>query len=353
MSATLTPEGGPEAASSIIEATEWFYSRQGVRNGPIPLEQFRKMIESGEVVPEDRVYAEGMGQWAFLREVVHRLPPKSAAPAPAPAAPAAPGKSKPAKGAAHKAPPAATKPAPAKPAPAPAKPEPARVDPAKRPPPKRATLEQAHDDDNDRPTLNDDSPVSELNGRTAEILSGFPTPMGDTTTAPLDFEQLDELRVAAGHRKALTRFKMLCTFLTLATFCLVVIPLLLVLTNHLKALPEKFPTVAAKNVIYTSIAVSLGLIVVYQAASAAAHKAKTWGPLLVSGVIVLGAGLTVWRAVMHSQQIFRGLPEMILFGVICLTWALFIGICVRAIAGAAGFVTSPAWCQEALIYSKL
>jgi hypothetical protein len=342
MSATLSPADNSTAPAGPIEATEWYYSRQGVRNGPIPLEEFRRMIEAGELVPEDRVYAEGLGQWAFVHEVKDRLPPKkAAASAPAPAAAAKSGPVATAeraaaakKGVTKAGPPKAAVAAPKKPA-------------AKKP----VAVEESEEGAG---TLDYRNPNAELNGRTAEILKGFPTPMGDTETAPLDFEQLDELRVAAGHRKALLRFKILCTVLTLGTFFFVFVPLLLIVLGMSKLIPVGLPKMnGAKNVAYISLGVSAALMFIYQASAAAAHKSRAWGPLVVMAFIIAGAGLSVWRGVAQSQVTFGSLPATIMFGVVCLIWALFIGICVRAIAGAAGFVTSPAWCQEALVYSKL
>ena len=353
MSATLTPADDSVAPAGPIEASEWFYSRQGVRNGPIPLEEFRRMIEAGELVPEDRVYAEGLGQWAFVHEVKDRLPPKKSAASTSPSASASKAGGPVAtaeraaaakKGATKAGPPKAAAAAAAAPA------------PAKKPAPKQTA--EGPDEGFSLPArgggVDPESAVGQIGGRAAEILKGFPTPMGDTETSPLDFEQLDELRVATSHRKALLRFKMMCMVLTLGTFCLLFVPMLLIVVGLAKLLPAMpLLTGAPKNLLYTGLGVSVALIVVYQATATAANKARSWGPLALLALLVLGTGVGVWRAMANSEVVFGGLPQKILFGVGSLICLLFIGICIRAIAGAAGFVTSPAWCQEALVYSKL
>jgi hypothetical protein len=196
------------------------------------------------------------------------------------------------------------------------------------------------------------NPSPEIDGRAAEILTGFPTPTGDTSKSPLDFEQLDQLRVAAGHRKALLRFKALCSVLTLATLCIAVIPLSLVVVGMYTRMPAVFRLGFASRIIFITLGVSVGLMVIYQAASAAAHKAKSWGPLVVLGLILVGVIPGVARAVMMPRLVFGTMTTTILFGVTCVAWVLFISICVRAVRAASGFVKSPVWCQEALVYSK-
>ena len=42
---------------------QWFYTREGQQAGPVPAEQLRQMVASGQVGPQDLVWQEGMANW--------------------------------------------------------------------------------------------------------------------------------------------------------------------------------------------------------------------------------------------------------------------------------------------------
>ncbi|MBI4911111.1 MAG: DUF4339 domain-containing protein [Acidobacteria bacterium] len=73
-------------------ARNWYYSRDGQSQGPVPEEQLRAMVANGVVRGEDLVWAEGLAAWTPLRQVPELAPPPPpaavytppAAPVPAP-----------------------------------------------------------------------------------------------------------------------------------------------------------------------------------------------------------------------------------------------------------------------------
>jgi TM2 domain-containing membrane protein YozV len=61
-------------------ASEWFYSHDGERHGPVPVEQIREMAAAGRLRPDDLVWQTGMADWAPAGTVSGLLPPASAPP---------------------------------------------------------------------------------------------------------------------------------------------------------------------------------------------------------------------------------------------------------------------------------
>lgn len=65
-------------------ATEWHYSRDGIRLGPVSTNRLRELANSGELLPTDLVWREGLGQWAPAAKVQGLFPAISSAPPPLP-----------------------------------------------------------------------------------------------------------------------------------------------------------------------------------------------------------------------------------------------------------------------------
>ena len=74
-------EGGPVD-------TEWFYARDGVRQGPVPADELRRLAAGGALRPHDLVWREGMPQWQPAGQATDFFPTAAAVPPPLP--PAAP-----------------------------------------------------------------------------------------------------------------------------------------------------------------------------------------------------------------------------------------------------------------------
>ncbi|MFP4107384.1 MAG: GYF domain-containing protein [Phycisphaerae bacterium] len=64
--------------------SEWYCYSQGQQRGPMPADELRSGIESGQVSPDDQVWTEGMDDWQPVREVAEFADACSAAPAAGP-----------------------------------------------------------------------------------------------------------------------------------------------------------------------------------------------------------------------------------------------------------------------------
>jgi len=56
----------------------WYYSKNSTQLGPVPIEELRARLAAGEILPSDRVWREGMKDWAAISTVeeLHQfLPP--------------------------------------------------------------------------------------------------------------------------------------------------------------------------------------------------------------------------------------------------------------------------------------
>jgi len=62
-------------------ATEWHFTKAGEQHGPVTAAQLKELAKSGELLPEDLVWKEGMSEWKPARSVNGLL---SARPAPPP-----------------------------------------------------------------------------------------------------------------------------------------------------------------------------------------------------------------------------------------------------------------------------
>ena len=70
-------------------ATEWFYSHDGERHGPVLVEQIKEMAAAGRLRSDDLVWQAGMADWTAAGTVPGLLPPVTAPP-PIPASGLAP-----------------------------------------------------------------------------------------------------------------------------------------------------------------------------------------------------------------------------------------------------------------------
>ena len=50
-------------------ADQWYYSRGGQQAGPVTTDQLRQMVASGQLTPQDLVWADGMANWQPLGTV--------------------------------------------------------------------------------------------------------------------------------------------------------------------------------------------------------------------------------------------------------------------------------------------
>lgn len=57
-------------------ASEWHYSREGKRYGPVPLSELKKLAEAGELAPSDFVWKEGLPEWVEASSIKGLLPPE-------------------------------------------------------------------------------------------------------------------------------------------------------------------------------------------------------------------------------------------------------------------------------------
>jgi TM2 domain-containing membrane protein YozV len=64
-------------------ASEWYYSHNGERHGPVSTSQLKELAAGGRLRPEDLVWKDGMETWAPAGKVKGLLLAVGAAPAPA------------------------------------------------------------------------------------------------------------------------------------------------------------------------------------------------------------------------------------------------------------------------------
>ncbi|MEN6496498.1 MAG: DUF4339 domain-containing protein [Thermoguttaceae bacterium] len=62
----------------------WYYTQGGQRQGPVTSEKLKELAASGQLVPTDLAWKEGMAQWVEAQKVKGLFPEKPIAPPPAP-----------------------------------------------------------------------------------------------------------------------------------------------------------------------------------------------------------------------------------------------------------------------------
>ena len=63
---------------------QWFFGRDGVHHGPVSEEVLRRMVDSGELGPDDLVWREGLAAWQPAQQVPGLLDMVAVAPPPLP-----------------------------------------------------------------------------------------------------------------------------------------------------------------------------------------------------------------------------------------------------------------------------
>ena len=71
-------------------ASEWYYSHDGARHGPVSTDQLKDLAATGRLRPDDLVWKEGMENWTPAGKVLGLLPSVPAGPPPLPVRDAAP-----------------------------------------------------------------------------------------------------------------------------------------------------------------------------------------------------------------------------------------------------------------------
>lgn len=75
-------------------ASQWYYSKGGQREGPVPSEQLKELAASGQLAPTDLVWKEGMAQWVEASKIKGLYPaptePNPQSPPPIPLSPQCP-----------------------------------------------------------------------------------------------------------------------------------------------------------------------------------------------------------------------------------------------------------------------
>jgi TM2 domain-containing membrane protein YozV len=67
-------------------ASEWYYSHDGERHGPISTDQLKDLAAAGKLGPGDLVWKEGMDNWVPAGKLKNLLTPAASGPPPARAA---------------------------------------------------------------------------------------------------------------------------------------------------------------------------------------------------------------------------------------------------------------------------
>jgi hypothetical protein len=68
----------------VMAGSQWFFGRNGVHHGPVSDEVLRRMVDSGELRPDELVWREGMAAWQPAQEVPGLLDVVAVAPPPLP-----------------------------------------------------------------------------------------------------------------------------------------------------------------------------------------------------------------------------------------------------------------------------
>jgi len=71
-----TDERGGEDRERLRPA-RWFHLVEGVRSGPVPLDEMRELILEGSLAPDSWVWADGMPDWMHVRDVPALVPPRA------------------------------------------------------------------------------------------------------------------------------------------------------------------------------------------------------------------------------------------------------------------------------------
>jgi hypothetical protein len=71
-------------------ASQWYYARNGVRFGPVSGQQLKQLAATGELLPQDLLWKEGLPDWRPARAAKGLFPAPQAASVPPPLPPTTP-----------------------------------------------------------------------------------------------------------------------------------------------------------------------------------------------------------------------------------------------------------------------
>jgi hypothetical protein len=294
-------------------AATWFYMRGNQRNGPVPIDEMRRLISDGELTGDDLVWAIGMSQWtpAGCVPTLAALIDGNSAPVATAVAIA----------------------------------EPVQMQPAPVP----ESVQQPLQEYPQQSSLGYYSGTMGMPQRAATTLRGHATPTGDIGDWPINDAHYELLRRAAKLRKKITGAAQLYRALMALTAIATVIIGIAMLVGGLSGPASARMMMGIGGGI--AMAVLVGITFLYYFASRATTRSQRWGPLTMFILFVLSVGLNFVSIVISASGRH---PEDAVGPILgAILPAMFAVVSWRAFSSIPSYRSFPAWCQELLATLKL
>ena len=290
---------------------EWHYSRGSEQHGPVSSIQLKQMAASGELLPTDLIWKDGMPGWIAAGKI-RGLFDASAAAQPAASLAA--------------------------------------------PPPESAPLSAPGQPiDQTTSPIEYYSPSGGAHSRVAETMKGFPPPTGLQSDWPLTDVHLAQLKEAERQRKAIRTFSSLCQLFVL----IYALGAVIFFIGMFEAAggPAAAPMFRGESMAFFggALVTTLAMATLYYLAGRAAFKCRIWGPITVLVLLAIGMLWTLLSFLFTvSASTSADSSAMIIFLAVSIgIGGALIYICVRGITAISRFLACPLWAQEALVNAKL
>ena len=278
----------------------WYLSSQGRQLGPFPSSKVLAAHKAGKVAAADLVWRDGMAQWQPLSEVLAELESEASTAA----------------------------------RPVAAAPNPAAVAPTADAPSVAAVAAPAYAPS----TVAYFNPSGDLTERVRKALKGMPPATGPRGEFPLNDQQLDTLKHAAGLRRKINLFDGLCRVLGAIGMIVGVVTLIGAL-----GMSGRMPMEG----VLTGFAL-LGISVLNYFCGVAARKCQLWGPITFIALNGLALIFQV-GAVAMSPAPFEAIMLPAILSLVIAALLLIAGI--NALISIRPFLNAPVWVQEAIVGS--
>ncbi|HSI35451.1 MAG: DUF4339 domain-containing protein [Phycisphaerae bacterium] len=292
-------------------STEWYYSQGGQQIGPVTSQQMKDLAAGGQLSPNDLVWKDGMPEWTSAARVRGLFPGAGGGVATA------------------------------------AAPQPGYAQPGAYAQPAPGNADYAYAQQAQGGQIGYYSATSDINERTRRILANIPPVTGPRGDWPLSDHHLAQFAATEAYRKPIRGFNTMCRIMMIL-FILSTVYFLIMLS-----------VIGSRNLrgdltpIMISVAVQIGLAVLYPLAGSAAMRCRIWGPISIIVVNSLAAVLVMIGLIQMTTSSFRIRGEEILIMLIPLVLiAILIVISVRALTHTSKFLNGPVWCVEAMINAR-
>jgi hypothetical protein len=286
---------------------EWHYTKDKQPHGPVNSTQLKALAASGQLLPTDLVWKDGMTQWvpaATLKSMFDSAPTTATSDAPVPTA--------------HKAPESPTDPA------------------------QLASIPYA-------------SLTTDMNSLAVATLRGFPALTGPRGDFPLTEDELKQLALTAKARAPIRRAAALyfVLFISGLLFAAAFLTFFLLISSRFNSARGGMPPEAAGEILLW-LGIIAGLSILCLFASRGTYKCQIWAPITMivhfSGWILY----LIYQFISNYRDQGGTVPEFLIFTLYALIPpAIFLTMSIFALTHISRFLRRPLWMVHLFVQSRL